>query len=55
MMFEGILAAVVSFAVLMMVSAGSMDYAENSIKKDCDKLGQFYINDVAYECKEKNT
>ena len=52
-MFEGILAAVVSFAVLGMVSAGSMDYAENSIKNDCDKLGQFYIGDVVYECKVK--
>jgi hypothetical protein len=55
MMFEGVLAAVASFFVLVMVSAGSMNYAENSIKKDCAKLKQFYIGDVVYECKEKNT
>lgn len=54
-MFEGILTAVAAFFVLVMVSAGSVDYAENSIKKDCAKLGKFYIGDVVYECKEKNT
>jgi hypothetical protein len=52
-MFEGVLAAVVTFAVLGMVSSGSMNYAENNIKKDCDKLGQFYLGDVVYECKVK--
>jgi hypothetical protein len=50
MMFEGILTAVVAFAVLAMVSAGSMDYAEISVKNDCDKMGQFYIGEVVYEC-----
>lgn len=52
-MFEGILAAVAAFAALVVFSAGSMDYAENNIKKDCDKLGQFYLGDVVYECKVK--
>jgi hypothetical protein len=50
MMFEGILTTVLAFIVLVMVSAGSMDYAEISIKNDCNKMGQFYIGEVVYEC-----
>lgn len=52
-MFEGLLSAMVAFFVLAMVSAGSMNYSESSIKEDCEKIGYFHIQDKVYKCEAK--
>ena len=52
-MFKGGLIVYIAFAVAGLITSISYGQGEASIKEDCEKLGQFYIDDVVYECKVK--
>lgn len=46
-MLEGIIGAI----VLVCVFCFGWVHAHNSIAKECEKLGGFYIGNTVYECK----
>ena len=55
-MFEGGFAGFAVFNVFVvagLIAGVAYELGEVAIREDCDKLGQFYIGDVVYECKAK--
>lgn len=53
MMFEGGFAVFIAFMVAALIGSVAYQFGEIGIREDCDRLGQFYLGDVVYECKVK--
>jgi hypothetical protein len=52
-MFEGGLFVFIAFMVAILIASVAHQFGEVGIREDCDRLGQFYIGEVVYECKVK--